>query len=132
MDIKLHQLFILKQKKDALTVQLKELKKQIFSIESEIGNSVIFLQDKKTLYYKQGNFTVKVVRRETLKWDQEKLNMARLFLGDETFFHLFDFEWKHKHRAILDDFLKNNVNAKIIERALTINNKFNVTIGQEV
>lgn len=48
MDIKLHQLFILKQKKDALTVQLKELKKQIFSIESEIGNSVIFPQDKKT------------------------------------------------------------------------------------
>lgn len=31
--------------------------------------------------------------------------MAKLFLGDETFFHLFDFEWKHKHRAILDDFL---------------------------
>lgn len=29
-------------------------------------------------------------------------------------------------------FLQDNVNAKIIERALTINNKFNVTIEQEV
>lgn len=29
-------------------------------------------------------------------------------------------------------FLQDKVNAKIIERALTINNKFNVTIEQEV
>lgn len=60
MDIKLHQLFILKQKKDALTVQLKELKKQIFSIESEIGNSVIFPQGKKTFIINKAMLLLKL------------------------------------------------------------------------
>lgn len=66
---------------------------------------MVFPQDKKTLYYEQDNFIVKVVKKETLKWDQEKLNKARLFLGDETFLSLFYFEWKHKHRSVLDYFL---------------------------
>lgn len=110
---------------------MKELREEISSIELEIGNSVVFPQDKKTLYYEQDNFIVKVAKKETLKWDQEKLNKARLFLGDETFLSLFYSEWKHKHRSVLDYFLKKNINAELIEDALSISNKFDVTLKQK-
>lgn len=130
MNTKLQELYSLKQQKEVLDAQLKGIKEQIADIELEIGNSTVFPQDKKMLSYNQDNFAVKIEKKETLKWDQDKLNQARITLGDDTFLNLFGFEWKHKQKAVLDNFIKTDARAKVVQDALTITHKFNVSIEQ--
>lgn len=131
MNTKLQQLFSLKQQEEILKAQANEIKEQINSLEQEIGKTAVFPQGKKTSNYEQDGFSVKVERKETLKWDQDKLNKARAELGDDTFLRLFKFEWKHKQKAVLDEFLANDANAKHLKDALTISDKFSVSIERQ-
>lgn len=131
MNTKLQQLFSLKQQEEILKAQANEIKEQINSLEQEIGKTAVFPQGKKTSNYEQDGFSVKVEHKETLKWDQDKLNKARAELGDDTFLRLFKFEWKHKQKAVLDEFLANDANAKPLKDALTIFDKFSVSIERQ-
>lgn len=128
MNEKLHKLFLLKQQEEILKAQASDIKEQITLLEQEIGKTAVFPNGKKTFNYEQDGFSVKVERKETLKWDQEKLNQARAKLGDKTFLRLFKFEWKHKQKAVLDEFMSNNANAQPLKDALTITDKYSVSI----
>lgn len=128
MNTKLQQLFSLQWQEETLKKELNEVKEQINLLEQEIGKSTVFPQGKKTFNYEQDGFYVKVERKETLKWDQDKLNKTRAELGDETFLRLFKFEWKHKQKAELDKFLAHDAKAKSLQDALTISDKFSVSI----
>lgn len=128
MNEKLHKLFLLKQQEEILKAQANDIKEQITLLEQEIGKTAVFPDGKKTSNYEQDGFSVKVERKETLKWDQDKLNKARAELGDGIFLRLFKFEWKHKQKAVLDEFLAHDAKAQTIQDALTIKNNFSVSI----
>lgn len=129
MNEQLKKLFELKQQEEVLKAQANDIKEQITVLEQEIGKTAVFAQGKKISNYEQDGFAVKVERKETLKWDQEKLNKARAEIGDSIFLRLFKFEWKHKNKSVLEDFLSDgDQNNARIREALTITDKFSVSI----
>lgn len=130
MNEKLHKLFLLKQQEEILKAQASDIKEQITLLEQEIGKTAVFPDGKKTSNYKQDGFSVKVERKETLKWDQDLLNQARAKLGDKTFLRLFKYEWKHKNLAVLRDFLsdKTNNDTAFLMAAMTVTDKYSVSI----
>lgn len=77
---------LIKQQIDALSAELKE-------INAEIAEAVKFEDGKKTAYADFGDIRAKVQQKETVKWDQEKLNIFRQRYPSE-FEMLFKTEYK--------------------------------------
>lgn len=128
MNEQLKKLFMLKQQEEILKAQQNDIKEQIVLLEKEIGEHTAFPKGKKTANYEQDGFNAKVEYKETLKWDQDLLNKARAEMGDREFLRLFKFEWKHKNKSALEDFLSDgDQNNALVREALTVTGKYSVS-----
>ena len=115
-----------------LKIQIDELKARLAEVSDAIARQAVFPEGKNTASASIGGFKVKVQRKETYVWDQDKLNNARLVLGDETYLRLFRFEWKHNKKA-LDGFLANAAEQqkRPIEDAMTVKKTFSISTEPE-
>ncbi len=80
-----HEGYLLKKEIDAKTKRLRE-------INSKISELADFKEGKKTGHLTSGNFGVKVVIRENVKWDQKKLIETKPHL--KNFNNIFKTEFK--------------------------------------
>jgi hypothetical protein len=115
-----------------LKIQVDELKARLAEVSDAIARKAVFPEGKNTATASIGGYKVKVQRKETYVWDQDRLNNARLALGDETYLRLFRFEWKHNKKA-LDGFLANALEEqkRPIEDAMTIKKTFSISTEPE-
>ena len=116
----------------ALKTQIDELKARLAEVSDAIAKQAVFPGGKNTATASVGGYKVKVSRKETYAWDQDKLNNARLALGDETYLRLFRFEWKHNKKA-LDGFLANAMDEqkRPVVEAMTVKKSFSVSTEPE-
>ena len=116
----------------ALKSQIDELKARLAEVSDAIAKQAVFPEGKNTAVASFGGVKVKVQRRTTYYWDQDKLNNARLALGDETYLRLFRFKWEHNKKA-LDGFLANapEEQKRPVEDALTVKKAFTVSTEAE-
>ena len=100
--------------------EIDRLKKRLAELADAIASQAVFPQGKNTANCNAGGVHVKVQRKEVQSWNQDRLNEARLRLGDETFLRLFRFEWKADKRQV-DGFLANAPaeSRRFVEDALT-------------
>ncbi len=115
--------YTLKQEADRIKTRLAE-------VNQAIAANAVFPPDKNTITGTAGNLICKVSKKESLKWDQSKLNQARATLGDPLFLSLFSYEWKHQSKPVLDNFLRHNEQAKPVLDALTITSSVSVTVEE--
>lgn len=116
----------IKQQIDNLSVELKDLNAKIYE-------EAVFADGKKTTYLAGDGLCAKIVKKENRKWDQGKLNIARMNMGDEKFLTLFNFEWKPKSAKDIDGFLgyAPDEQKKPILEALTTSTSYTVTVAKE-
>lgn len=110
--------------------EINRLQAELKTVNAGIVSQAIFPKDKATATITEGTLRAKIVNKETLKWDQAKLNNARQILGDEKFLSIFDFEWKPASKKDLDGFLQYapKEQAKHIIDALSISLSTSVTV----
>ena len=116
----------------SLKTQIDELKTRLAEVSENIAKQAVFPDGKNTANASFGGYNVKVQRRTTYYWDQDKLNNARLALGDEMYLRLFRFKWEHNKKA-LDGFLANapEKQKRCVEDALTVKKSFTVSTEPE-
>ena len=116
----------------ALKSQLDELKARLSEVSDAIAKQAVFPEGKNTANASFGGVKVKVQRKTSYYWDQDKLNNARLALGDETYLRLFRYKWEHNKKA-LDGFLANapETQKRPVEDALTVKKSFAVSTEVE-
>ena len=89
----------------SLKAQIDALKKQLEHVNDQIAAQAVF--GKTATAYVSGEgcpVQARVVLRTTEKWDQDKLNAARVKLGDNVFLPLFRFKWEARKKDV-DAFL---------------------------
>jgi len=116
----------------ALKSQIDELKSRLAEVSEAIAKQAVFPEGKNTANASIAGYKVKVQRKTTYSWDQDKLNNARLALGDETYLRLFRYKWEHNKKA-LDGFLANapETQKRPVENALTVKKSFSVSTEPE-
>lgn len=115
-----------------IKAQIDELKTRLAEVSDAIAKQAVFPEGKNTASASVNGWKVKVQRKMTYSWDQNKLNNARLLLGDETYLRLFRYEWKHNKKA-LDGFLANAPEAqkRPVEDAMTVKKSFSISTEPE-
>lgn len=116
-----------------LKSQIDGLKARLAEVSEAIAKQAVFPEGKNTANAVFGNVKVKVQRKETYSWDQNKLGNARFALGDERFLKLFRYKWE-ANKKTLDGFLLNapEHEKRPVEDALTIKKSFAVSTEPEV
>lgn len=116
-------------------LELKEamarLKAELADIDDEIVRAVPIPEGKQSTALEAGGHKVRVAASTRYKWDQGKLDMARLALGDEKFLRLFGYEWKGRKKEV-DGFLANAPEpmARKVRDALTVMTSYSVTVEE--
>ena len=116
----------LKAKIDDLRAELKEM-------QDRIAEQATFPPGRQTATIDAGGVTCKISRRETLVWDQDRLNTARAVMGDGEFLSLFGYEWKPLGKKQIDGFLAYAPPEKkrAVMDALTIKSAISVTFSEK-
>lgn len=122
-------LFELEKQKANLKSQLAQLEEKIKTEQSLYAEKIVFKDNKKTGYLEQDGFKLKMEKKETITWDQEKLRALRIQLTDEVFRPYFKFEWKHADKKALDIFIKTPQGAPLMD-AMTIKTTNSFTLEQ--
>lgn len=116
-------------------LELKEamarLKAELADIDDEIIRAVPLPNGRQSTTLEVGGHKVRVAASTRYKWDQDKLDKARLALGDKKFLDLFDYEWK-SHKGKVDGFLANTPEpmARKVRDALTVMTSYSVTVEE--
>jgi len=92
---------------------LDETQTKLRAINRELEKSLEF-GDKNTAKAVADGIEVKVVRRENVKWDQNRLHNFRSVVGDDVFFSLFKIEFKPDNGHV-KKYLETGEHAKGIE-----------------
>ncbi len=116
--------FALKSEKDRIDARLKELYSFIIAQAN-------FNKDNKTVMLEIAlPYVVKVVARDTIKWNQSKLLSLRNELDTNDFERLFKSEYKHQSKQVIDNFIlfAPPTQAKAIADAFSLQTTFSVSI----
>lgn len=89
----------LKNEIDSKTKRLREINKQLAELAEYKAGS-------KTGSLVGAGYKVKVQLKETISWDQDKLDDTRQCLGDEVFFKVFKWKFEPQSKKDLDGFLE--------------------------
>ena len=87
-----------------LRLERRVIEEKLRGLAEAISAAAVFPEGCGTGTVEDETFDVRVIRRETFKWDQQKLGEARRVLGEETFLRLFRPEWKHCSKRRVEDF----------------------------
>lgn len=94
--------------------------KRLREINAILVENATFADGKKSTHLVGCQFKATLAKKEDIVWDQAKMGDVRAALGDEQFFELFVWEYKHKAKKDLDAFIKHNPRANVVKAAMTI------------
>lgn len=86
---------------------IDSLQKRNREIASMMEEKAVF-NGKSTGHVSVDGYKVTLTRRMNITWNQDKLNNARVLLGDEEFSKVFTYEFGPRSKAVLDTYLELN------------------------
>lgn len=89
----------------ALKAEIDERSERLREINVRLAALATFAPGKKTATINGGEARAKVQLKDYVKFDQEKLALARLAMGDHVFFKTFGWTFKPRSQKDLDGFL---------------------------
>lgn len=90
----------------ALDNEIRQKTEQLRELKKTLAEAAIYRDGSKTGRLVSTNFEVTIQQRDNVKWDQTKLNEARLAMGDAAFFKIMKWTFEPTSAKTLNGFLE--------------------------
>jgi len=89
----------------ALKESIDEATKRLRDVNRRLAELAVFPEGKKTAHLEGAGFKVDIQKKEYIKFDQTKLDVARKTMGNDLFLKPFTYVFKERSKKDLDAFL---------------------------